>query len=632
MSFARKTPEVSASRTDEGLPQAAASFLPGVRAEFWLGFLLFLVVAGIFLPALTHDFITYDDPRYVSQNPHMKDGLSWANVQWAFQSTEASNWHPLTWLSYFADSQLFGLHPWGYHLTNVLLHAINAVLLLVVLRKITGAFWRSLFVAALFALHPLHVESVAWVSERKDVLSTAFMLLTLWIYAHRVALARMCAPGAGYCYGLALLFFALGLMSKPMLVTLPCVLLLLDYWPLKRWSDSNPAKRWTLLVEKIPFFALSAVSSAVTFFAQSKGGAVASLSEFTGPVRIANALIAYGQYLGKCFFPVKLAVFYPDFAEQPPLGPTLVAVLILVGITVAAVVLIRRSPYLFVGWFWFLGTLVPVIGLVQVGGQSMADRYTYVPLIGIFILVAWAAFDATAVWPQSRRFLGFAASAVLIGCAALTSRQLGFWKNGVTLFRHAVAVTENNYVAHANLSMALGKTSPAEARGEFEEMARILAIFAEKYEQKGIAFAQQPGHLPEAIKEFRTAIRIMRDIPGPHFNLGLALAQNPAARPEAIEEFRLALRLRPDFTEAHYSLALLLSEIPGRENETIAEYQAALRFNPGFYQAHFNLGLILLTIPERKAEALSCFQATLQLKPDFEQAREMITRLQTTPP
>ena len=645
---------------------SATGAASGGRGQFLLGILLFLCVAGIFLRTTADDFITYDDPVYVTKNTHVTGGLTWANVRWAFTTTEASNWHPLTWLSHMTDCQLFGLHPWGHHLTNVLLHALNALLLFVVLRRMTGAVWRSLFVAALFGLHPLHVESVAWAAERKDVLSTAFLMLTLWAYARRVELARAGRPGAGIFYGWALLFFALGLMCKPMLVTLPCVLLLLDYWPLNRWDGASTLARWALLAEKIPFFVLSAAASAVTLFAQGRGGTVASIEDYPWPVRLANALIAYCRYLGKCFVPAKLAVFYPYFATQPPLWETLLAGVLLAGITAAAVVLIRRRPYLLVGWLWFAGTLVPVIGLIQIGGQSMADRYSYVPLIGVFIMAAWAAGDAAAAWPHRLPILGLAAGAIVAGLAVLTSRQLGYWKDGISLFRHAVAVTENNWVAHANLAATLSKSSASGAGAEFQETMRILSAFAETYDRKGVELERTPGRSLEAIKEFRTAVRILPVLAEPHYNLGTALAKIPGRLPEAIEEFRTAVRLKPGFAEAHYNLGaalagtpggqaeavteyetvirlkpdsfdahfrlgLLLSGIPGRESKSIAEYQAAIRLKPDSYEAHFNLGLVLAGISGRKAEALGQFEAALQAKPDLEQAREMIARLRAAP-
>jgi len=608
----------AADRTESSAPAAARH--AGGRGQLLPGILMFLLVAGIFMPAATHDFITYDDPVYVTQNAHVTGGLTWANVRWAFQSTEASNWHPLTWLSHMADCQVFGLRPWGHHLTNVLLHAINAALLFAALRRMTGALWRSLFVAALFGLHPLHVESVAWVSERKDVLSTAFWMLALWAYARRAELARARAPGAPGFYGLALLFFALGLMSKPMLVTLPFVLLLLDYWPLDRWAGSTTAARWALLLEKIPFLALSAAASAVTLFAQAKGETVASAEDFPWPVRLANALIAYCRYLGKCVVPTKLAVFYPYFPEQPPLRETLLAAALLAGITAAAVALARRRPYLLVGWLWFAGTLLPVIGLVQVGGQSMADRYSYVPLIGVFIMAAWAAGDAAPSWPHRRPVLGAAAGAVLAGLAVLTTRQLSLWRDGASLFRHALAVTQDNWVAHANLSAALAKTSPAEAGAELRETVRILAAFAETHDRRGVELERTPGHSPEAIREFRTAVRIMQDLPGPHYNLGTALAKLPGRLPEAIEEIRAAVRLKPDFVEAHYNLGVALANTPGQLPEAVEEFRTAVRLEPDHVGAHYNLGAALARMPGRVPEAIGEFQAVVRLKPDSAEA------------
>jgi tetratricopeptide (TPR) repeat protein len=609
----------------------AATTPPGRRFPFLLGALLFLVVAGVFLPAVTHDFITYDDPVYVTGNAHVTGGLTWADVGWAFRSTEASNWHPLTWLSHMADCQVFGVRPWGHHLTSVLLHAFNAFLLFVALRRMTGALWRSLFVAALFGLHPLHVESVAWVSERKDVLSTTFWMLVLWAYARRAEFARARNPGSLAFYGLAVLFFALGLMCKPMLVTLPCVLLLLDYWPLNRWGGSAASARVALVAEKLPFFALSAAASAVTLYAQRGGGTVASVEDFPWPVRLANALVAYCWYLGKAVVPAKLAVFYPYFAESPPLWEWVSAAVLLAAVTATSAALARRRPYLLVGWLWYLGTLVPVIGLVQVGGQAKADRYSYVPLIGLFIMAAWSAGGAPALSARRRRAQGLAAAAVLAGLAIVTSRQLAFWKDGTSLFRHALAVTENNWVAHANLSASLAKSSPAEAAAEHQETLRILAAFADTYVKKGIELERTPGRLPDAIKEFRTAVRILPVLAGPHFNLGTALARTPGGRLEAIEELRTATRLKPDFVDAHFNLATVLAGTLEGRDEAVAEFETVIRLSPGDFLSHFYLGQVLARIPGRRQDAIEQFEAALAAKPDLEQARRMIERLRAVP-
>ena len=644
-------------RTSDPRPAFDWSGEHGARV---LGALLFLVVAGVFLPALGHGFISYDDPVYVTQNPHVTSGLTWANVRWACQSTEASNWHPLTWVSHMLDCQLYGLQPWGHHFTSVLLHALNAVLLFAALRRLTGAVWRSLVVAALFGLHPLHVESVAWIAERKDVLSTAFGLLALWAYARRFAPRG--APGRGPFRELALLAFALSLTAKAMWVTLPCLLLVLDWWPLRRWEQASPAARWAVVLEKIPFFVLAAAASAVTVFAQSHGGTVASTGDFPWPVRIANAVDAYGWYLGRCFVPARLAVFYPNFAEMPPLGPTLVVGLLLAAITVAAVALRRRWSYLLAGWLWFGGTLVPVIGLVQIGGQAMADRYSYAPLVGVFLMVIWAAGDAVAAGRLRRPTAVVAAGAVLAALAVLTSLQLAYWTDGVSLFRHALAVTEDNYVAHANLAIALKSSAPAQAAAEMAETERIIAGFASRYLEKGVALEQTPGRAAEAIEAFRTAVRIMPVLAEPHYNLGTALVQIPGRQAEGIAELRTAVRLRPGFAAAHFnlgtalaglpgghaeaiaefqtvvrlepdnfgahfSLGVLLGEIPGRADQAVAEYETVLRLKPDDYPTHFNLGVLLAGLPGRSAEAIAHLEAALKLKPDLEQARELIQQL-----
>ncbi len=603
---------------------------PSVRRRALLAGLLFVLVAGIFMPAVTHDFITYDDPAYVTENPHVTAGLTWNGVRWAFRSTEASNWHPLTWLSHMADCQLFGLHPWGHHLTSVLLHAANAVLLFSFLQTMTGAPWRSLFVAALFGIHPLHVESVAWVSERKDVLSTTFMLLALCAYARRFHRRSGGSSASMGFYGASLLCFALGLMAKPMLVTLPFVLLLLDFWPLRRWPGSSPGARWLLILEKLPFLAVSAASSAVTLWAQQKGGAVASVEDFTLPVRLANALTSYGWYLAKVMVPTKLAVFYPFFAARPPLWQITVSVAVLAAVTATSVALRRRQPYLLVGWLWYLGTLVPVIGLVQIGGQALADRYSYVPLVGVFIMAAWGIPDAIAPLARRRWPWGIAAGAALAACAVVASRQLAYWKNGVSLFHHALAVTTKNWVAHANLAATLSKTSTPEANAELEATLRILAEFAETYNKKGIELEQRPGHLPEAIRQFRTAVQILPVLAGPHFNLGIALAKTPGGMPEAINELRITTQLKPEYVAAHRNLATALANTRGADAEAVAEYGTVLRLAPNDLQAHFFLGQVLARDPARIAEAVAQFEAVLIARPDYEPAREMIRRLQAS--
>lgn len=618
---------------------AAPLPVPDRRRHRWLAAGLFVVVAAVFLPTVTHTFIPYDDPTYITQNPHVTGGLTAANVRWAFTSIEASNWHPLTWLSHMLDCQLFGANPAGHHLTSVLLHAFNAALLFVVLVEMTSARWPSLAAAALFGLHPLHVESVAWAAERKDVLSTAFGLLALWAWAMRARRRRDDTTGSARLYGAALLFFAASLMAKPMLVTLPCLLLLLDFWPLGRWrpmpvADKPPGRRDSrlrLVWEKLPFAVLSAASCAITLHAQSHGNAVASVEDFTPAVRVSTALLAYAGYLGKCFWPAKLAVFYPNFADLPPLSHIAVAAGLLLVISVAAVVFARSRPWLLVGWLWFLGTLVPVIGFVQIGGQAMADRYTYVPLIGIFIAVAWTVAALPVDWVRHRTTVLGTTGVIAIALVVLTTRQLAFWRDPVRLFRHAESVTEKNWIAHTNLFIALRQTAPAEAQTELQAALRIIADFSDRYDRRGLALAQQPGREEQAAAEFRTAIRIMKTRPMPHFHLAQVLERLPGREEEAIAEYRETTGLQPDFAPAYFALGVLLSRDPQRLDACIDAFQAVVALDPGSFEAQFNLGLMLARVPWRSGEALLHVEEALKLRPDSQPAREMVERLRAAP-
>ncbi|MBK8477903.1 MAG: tetratricopeptide repeat protein [Opitutaceae bacterium] len=614
-----------------------AVHLPGriTRRPVWLGALLFLVVAAVFLPSLRHDFITYDDPGYVTANAQVQAGLTWENVKWAFASVEVSNWHPLTWLSHMLDCQLFGLQPWGHHLTNLLLHACNTLLLFVVLRRATGAVGRSLFVAALFGLHPLHVESVAWIAERKDVLSTLFWMLTLWAYVVWVQHRAAERPRAWVFYGLAFLSLAAGLMAKPMLVTLPCVLLLLDGWPLGRWAEASVSRRCFLVVEKLPFFVLSAVSCVITYFAQQQGGAVKTLEDFTLLERAANALLAYCQYLGKCFWPTRLAVLYPNFGQLPPWWQTALAGALLAAISIVAMVLWqRRRPAVAVGWFWFLGTLVPVIGLVQVGGATMADRYSYVPLVGIFIAAVWAVADLPERLPQRRAVLGAVAGAVVLTCGVLTSRQLSLWRDSVNLFRHTVAVTENNWMAYYNLSLAYGKSARTadEAKEAFRRMVDIIAGLAERHHRRGLALAQSPDRQPEAIAALEKALRVKGDAAETRNDLGLVLARTPGRLLEAIAQFQAALHYRPDFPEAQYNLGNALVQLPERRNEAIAALRLAVWGRPDWAEAHCAFAAAMASDPSRRASAIAEYEMALRLQPDMERARTGLAQLQAAGP
>ena len=514
---------------------------------------LIIVTLAVYLPAGNLQFLDYDDNIYVTNNPHVASGLSGANVVWAFTSVEAANWHPVTWLSHMTDAQLYGLNPRGHHYTNVIIHAISAALLLALLLRITGSLWKSSLVAFLFALHPLHVESVAWVAERKDVLSAFFWFLTLYLYANYVAKPK---PAR---YLLALLSFVLGLMSKPMLVTLPAVLLLLDYWPLERYRQGErppetgrPARMAALVKEKIPFFALSLLSGAVTIYAQHQGGAMSTLEAASPQLRLANALTAYVRYLGKTLWPGDLAVFYP-YPLAIPLWQVAGSLLVLLLVSAAVVLAGRRRPYLVLGWFWFLVTLVPVIGLLQVGAQSMADRYTYIPAIGLFIMAAWGVPDLLSGLKQAKAVLALLAAVVILASAALSYQQLAYWQDSITLYRHALEVTTDNSMMHLNLGSTLAAKGDIDAAiAEFQESVAINRNNFDAFNNLGLAYSGK-GDLDAAIREYQQALLIKPEYPGGHNNLGVAFGKK-GNLDAAILEFQEALQINPRFKDAQANL------------------------------------------------------------------------------
>jgi len=607
-----------------------------------LGILLLLLVGWTFSGAIENDFINFDDPLYVTENPHIRQGLTWTGVGYAFSSIVAGNWHPLTVLSHMLDCQLYGLKPWGHHLTSVLLHAANTILVFLVLRRMTGALWRSFFVAAFFGLHPLHIESVAWVAERKDVLSTLFWLLALWAYARYAQeqgagskrpedcqSAIQCGAGnvfffppvSGFIfYWLSAVFFALSLMSKPMLVTFPFVLLLLDYWPLKRWEYKSAR---LLIVEKTPFFLLSAAACIVTFLAQKGANTVVPLTILPLSARVGNAFVSYGRYLGKLFYPVNLSVYYPPghwhLATIVPLFALLVAV------SIFAIALRRQQPYLLVGWLWFVGTLVPVIGLVQVGGQSMADRYTYVPLIGIFIFLTWGMDALTQHRQRQTLILSGLASAVLIACAVLTHKQIAWWKDDETLFRHALVVTRDNYMAHDFLADALGKEKRFdEAIDQYRKAIHLRPNIPDLHYDLGNAL-ENSGQLDEAIDQYQKAIKLNSNYIDAYNTLGMALGHKGLPS-EAIHQFQIALRLNPDSNDIHYNLGNALARM-GHLPEAAEQFRMALKLKPDDASAHNNLGFVLFR-ERRIDEAIKQFQAALKLKPDYAEAQKNLAAAQ----
>jgi tetratricopeptide (TPR) repeat protein len=627
----------------------------GEPRQFWIYLVIFLAAIAAYAPVGHFEFLNYDDPVYISHNPHVREGITPDSLSWALTSREGANWFPVTRFSHLVDAQLFGMDPGCPHLVNVLIHALSTLLLFAFLFRATRLPWPSAFVALIFALHPLHVESVAWLSERKDVLSAFFWMLTLWAYLRYAE-----KPGRDR-YLLVLLAFLLGLMSKPMIVSLPFLLLLLDVWPLRR----KPS-----LLEKAPFFALAALIALVTFVVQQASGAVRSFSAYPLPLRLENALDSYVIYIVKMFWPSGLAVFYPYPANVPVWHPALATTAIL-GVSAWVSREFGRRPYLAVGWFWYLITLAPVIGIVQVGGQARADRYMYVPMIGLTIILAWGAVDLLQWRPAWKPVIIAIAAVASLACFVATWRQDNYWTSSEALFQHAVEVTERNDVAQHNLGNALleipGRLPDAIAH--LQEAIRINPQSAGAHTDLGIAFSKLPDRLPDAVAEYQAAVRIDPELPIPHTNLGMALSQLPGHESEAIAECQNALRIDPDSAEAHnalgvalarvgrtqdatvqfetalrlqpdyaqaranleqarsshsgdaeYDLALSLAKTPGKLPEAISHFEAALRLNPNNAEAHNNLGFALATFPQRLPEAIKHFETALKINPNYADA------------
>jgi len=572
--------------------------------EFVVCLFLVLAVVVAYWPVYNCDFINLDDDTYVTENPNVQRGLSKTGFVWAFTTFHGSNWHPLTWLSHMLDCELFGLKAGMHHLTNLLFHIANSILLFVVFRRMTGALWQSAFVAALFAIHPLHVESVAWVAERKDVLSTFFWMLTLWAYVSYTE-----RPGVSR-YIWVVILFALGLMAKPMVVSLPFVLLLMDYWPLDRfkWGGTNQgnsfgSKRlnvFQLIWEKIPLFALSLFSCVMTFLSERGGMIMGSLEGLaTGP-RIANALVSYISYIRKMFWPLDLAVFYPH-PETVSIWKATGAGLLLLFMSIMFVRAARSRPYFAVGWLWYLGTLIPVIGIVQVGWQAMADRYTYIPLIGLFILISWGASDLLEKWRHRKKILGAAICLLLSICMVFTWFQVRRWKDSMTLFRHAINVTSGNYLAHNNLGVHLVDMGRhKEAITHYSEALKIKPGFAGAYNNLGVALAGL-GQIDAAIAQFFKALRLAPKDAETYNNLGSAFA-NRGNIQEAVRYFAKALRIRPHYAEAQNNLGNAFI-IQGNIEKGIEHLHEALRIKPDDPKMKLNIERVLLML--RKADKIN---------------------------
>ena len=603
-------------------PQKTGGFFSSPeQRNLVLGLLLVLATLALYNPVTHHPFVNYDDDRYVTDNAHVRAGLHWDTVRWAFTTYDEANWHPLTWLSHAMDCQLFGLNPAGHHYMNVLLHAVNVVLVFWLLWQATGFAGRSFMVAALFALHPINVESVAWVAERKSVLSMLFLLLALWAYgwyARKPGWVRYAALTG---------LFACGLMAKPMVITLPFALLLLDYWPLQRIANASGDAEgrfvarplsW-LILEKVPLLMLSAASAIVTIKAQKAGDALGSVTQYPISIRLENAVVSYARYLEKAFWPSHLAPMYPFREGSLKGGLVWAATLLLVAIT--TVVMGKRDRYLKVGWLWFLGTLVPMIGLVQVGTQSMADRYAYLPFMGLFLMLVWAVADWAAQRQLSTVWLVAIGAVCLLSAALVTHRQIGYWNDNLTLWSHTAAVTNGNFIAEDNIGGALlERGRQEEATAHFRAAAAIDPTDAMS-RLNIAAYEQRQGNLGDAIAQYNQVVHMTRD---PRYraiafnDLGYAYREL-GDRARAKESFTAAVALRPRTLRAWLGLGLV-SQKSGDYAEAVSDYQHALAIQP------WDLGYYLLARAleqnHRKDEAQAAMQQARRLSANFDQLQQ----------
>jgi tetratricopeptide (TPR) repeat protein len=578
---------------------------------------------------ITHQFISLDDDVYIRDNVMVMGGLTLKGIAWAFTTFHAANWHPLTWLSHMIDSQFFGLNAGGHLFVNLLIHVSNTLLLFFFLKRVTGASWRSAIVAALFALHPLHVESVAWAAERKDTLSTFFGLLCLLAYSRYVE-----AP-SWKRYGLVALWLVLGLMAKPMLVSWPFVLLLLDYWPLRRleWRPADGIKRFVkawlpLGREKVPLFCLVVPSMVVTYLAQAHGGAVGGLTNAPLSWRLANLLVSYAKYLLLTFWPTGLAIYYPASVEVAQAWQWAGALILLGAITALALRNARKRSYLIGGWLWFFGTLVPVIGLVRIGGHAMADRYTYIPSIGLFIALVFGLADLAHTWRIGRVSIATASALMILLLASRTTLQASRWRDSETLFEYVLSVTSDNVIVQYNLGCALDQQGrEVEAIPHFAEALRIKPDHLHALANMGMALRKQ-GKIAEAIGFYQRALRVKAnssDSAKVHWQLGLALADQ-GKNDDALQEFYEAMKLIPQDSGMRTNLGVKLAR-QGKLAEATEQFNEALRLDPNNAEAHINLGLVFL-LSDKPDEAHGEFSAALRLKPDSAVARDNLKHAQ----
>ena len=655
---------------------------------------LALISLIAFSPILSNGFTHFDDPMYITDNQSVKTGFNTESIIWAFTTMDASNWHPLTWLSHMLDWKIFGANAAGHHFVSLIFHICAAIFLFLLFNKTTGRFWPSVFVAAIFAVHPLRVESVAWVAERKDVLSMFFGLAALYTYAFYVEKPVVSR------YLICLFLFILGLMTKPMLVTLPFVMLLLDYWPLGRFQKEplpaipvkppktapamtdrrkskkmqikEPAAKITakpektrlpfparILTEKIPFILLALVSSGLTIWAQQQGSAIQSLQKLPFADRLSNAVVSYVAYLLKMFWPINLSVFYP-YQNALPAWQVAGAALILLSISAWAIYTIKKTPFIFIGWFWYLGTMVPVIGLIQVGSQSMADRYTYLPSPGIIIMLVWSLLYFIQSQKIRRNILLPAGMALLLVLSVLTWRQSGYWKNDIELFTHALNITENNFLAHNVLGTVLCEAGKRkEAIEHFQAAVRIVPQDAKNYYNLGLAYDQEGnkeiamdyyqislkmnphdakthsnlgvvldafGKSKEAMEHYQTALELDPKNWNAHYNMG-NIYKEKGNMDKAFEHFREVTKLKPDYADAQNNVGLILELYYKNNREAITHYRQAVAAKPDDAGFHFNLGMALMNEGNLPEAALH-FQRAIDLKPDYEAARKSLKTAQ----
>ena len=601
-----------------------------MRRELFIGLILIVVTLAAFWQVRTHEFVHLDDYEHITDNRHLHRGLSPEGVVWAFSFTDVAYWHPMTWLSLLLDYELYGLSPGGYHRTNLLLHILSVLFLFLVLRRMTGSLWQSGFVAALFALHPLNVESVAWAVERKNVLSSLFLMLTLWFYARYV---ERSTPGR---YLLVLLVFAMGLMSKPTLVTVPFVLLLLDYWPLNRLRpvptggdadqpstnsqllDGRKPLAFRLILEKVPFFVLATISIFLTVLSSQHLNALVATTSVPLSLRIGNGLISYVSYIGKMIWPSNLAVFYPP-PETIPWWQVATAILFLIILTLPVLRTLKMRPYLAVGWLWYLVTLAPSLGLVQAGlWPAMADRFVYVPLIGLFVMIAWGVPELLAQYRYRRIVLATSTTILLAALTVATKLQVRYWQDSFTLFQQTVKVTTNNYVAHDSLGNALAQKGMLEqAIGHYQEALKINPNLVNTHNNLGVALLKK-GEINRAIAHYYQALRLKPDSAETHNNLGVALF-NLGHLDKAIDHYLTAIKLYPNFSKAHNNLGNALAR-KGKLDEAISQYSRALELKTHYPEAHNNLG-VALAQQGKLTEAIAEFEKALRLEPNYVQAQ-----------